>query len=91
MVIAYHLIWMAYGFWLPNDVRGSTSRILRNDLLKELDEIHFGRKKFQPRPIQFREFMDRAKIFLEFPLLEFHTPDVDAIAKSLIRETASDV
>lgn len=25
MIIAYHLIWGAYGFWLPNDPRGSWS------------------------------------------------------------------
>ena len=26
VVIAYHLIWTAYGTWLPNDLRGSGSR-----------------------------------------------------------------
>ena len=25
LVIAYHLIWTAYGWWLPNDPRGSGS------------------------------------------------------------------
>jgi len=25
MIIAHHLIWTAYGFWLPNDPRGSSS------------------------------------------------------------------
>jgi hypothetical protein len=24
MVVAYHLIWTAYGWWLPNDPRGSS-------------------------------------------------------------------
>ena len=23
IVIAYHLIWTVYGWWLPNDLRGS--------------------------------------------------------------------
>ncbi len=30
MVLAYHLILSAYGFWLPNDPRGSWSTFVRN-------------------------------------------------------------
>lgn len=30
MVIAYHLILSAYGFWLPNDERGSWSDFVRS-------------------------------------------------------------
>jgi hypothetical protein len=26
MIAGYHLIWTAYGWWLPNDPRGSTSQ-----------------------------------------------------------------
>ena len=48
IVIAYHLIWTGYGWWLPNDPRGSGSEIVRNDILKDLGELHFGRKKLQP-------------------------------------------
>ena len=29
MVLAYHLIFTAYGFWLPNDPRGSWSDFVR--------------------------------------------------------------
>jgi len=45
LVIAYHLIWTAYGWWLPNDPRGSGSEELRNDILSELGDIHHGRKR----------------------------------------------
>ena len=31
MVIGYHLIWTAYGWWLPNDPRGSTSHRIRQN------------------------------------------------------------
>jgi REP element-mobilizing transposase RayT len=34
-VLAYHLIVCAYGFWLPNDPRGSWSDIVRNPNLRE--------------------------------------------------------
>lgn len=43
MVLAHHLMWTAYGWWLPNDPRGSTSHTLRNDLLKDLGDLHPGR------------------------------------------------
>jgi hypothetical protein len=49
MVVAgYHLIWTAYGCWLPNDPRGSTSKEVRNIQLQDLGELHFGRKRLQP-------------------------------------------
>lgn len=48
VVIAYHLIWTAYGWWLPNDPRGSTSRRIAADPIAQLGQLHFGRKKVQP-------------------------------------------
>ncbi len=44
IVIAHHMMWTLYGWWLPNDPRGSTSRTIRNDLVAELGELHFGAK-----------------------------------------------
>ena len=35
MILAHHLIYSAYGFWLPNDPRGSESSYVRNELLRE--------------------------------------------------------
>jgi hypothetical protein len=40
LVIAYHLIWTAYGWWLPNDPRGSGSHLVRRDLIAEVGELH---------------------------------------------------
>ena len=33
IVIAHHLIWTAYGWWLPNDPRGSNSQVIRSDVI----------------------------------------------------------
>jgi REP element-mobilizing transposase RayT len=38
MIHAYHVIWGAYGFWLPNDPRGSWS-----DFVGSWELAHFGR------------------------------------------------
>jgi REP element-mobilizing transposase RayT len=71
LVIAYHLVWTAYGWWLPNDPRGSGSQTIRNDTLTELGELHHGRKKAQPTGRMVREFYERAAPMLQHPLLTF--------------------
>jgi REP element-mobilizing transposase RayT len=71
LVIAYHLIWTAYGWWLPNDPRGSGSNIIRTDLICDLGDLHQGRKKVQPTGKTVREFYDKAADILKHPLLTF--------------------
>ncbi len=60
MVIGYHLIITAYGWWLPNDPPGSTSRTVASDVLKDLGALHFGRKKIQPAGKNIRAFTTTA-------------------------------
>ena len=43
MVAGCHLIWTAYGWWLPNDPRGSTSHVIRSP-------THRGTGRIAPRP-----------------------------------------
>jgi len=83
MVIAYHLIWTAYGYWLPNDPRGSMSKTIACDVIAELGALHYGRKKVQPAAREVREFRDRARNVLKYSLLDFKLPDISAIADGL--------
>lgn len=71
IVIAHHLIWTAYGWWLPNDPRGSGSQLVACDVIAELGELHHGRKKIQPPGKEVREFYERAGEVLKYPLLTF--------------------
>ena len=80
LVIAYHLIWTAYGFWLPNDLRGSMSRVIRNDILSDLGALHYGRKRLQPASRDIRAFYARAKDVLAHPVLEFAPDQINCIA-----------
>lgn len=57
MVIAYHLILSAYGFWLPNDERGSWSDFVRS---YELYALGQATKVSTRRSVADRPF-DRAK------------------------------
>jgi REP element-mobilizing transposase RayT len=73
MVIAYHLIWTIYGSWLPNDLRGSGSRIVASRKLAALGDVHFGRKRVQPRRGEVREFYEDAEPMLVHPVIRLDT------------------
>src|SRR5690606_12939270 len=82
MVIAYHLIWTGYGWWLPNDPRGSGSREIRADVLRDLGEAHYGRKRIQPPRHLVREFYAEAHKRLRFDALRFDAADRQVIAEA---------
>ena len=81
LVIAYHLMWTVYGTWLPNP-RGSTSQTLRAEPLAELGDVHFGRKKVQPKRSEVRAFYDRAAELLEHPILKFDEQERVLVAEA---------
>src|SRR4051812_14408712 len=71
IVIAHHLIWTAYGWWLPNDPRGRGSSEVYTDVLQQLGELHEGRKAVQPVGQVVRDFYAKAAPLLQHPLLTF--------------------
>ena len=82
LVIAYHLIWTVYGWWLPNDPRGSGSRTIRNDILRHLGQLHLGRKAMQPAGRAVGAFYEQAADLLQHPLLTFDSGARAAIAQA---------
>jgi REP element-mobilizing transposase RayT len=83
IVIGYHLIWTAYGYWLPNDPRGSMSKTIACDVIAELGALHYGRKQVQPSARAVGEFRDRAKDVLKYSLLDFSPANFSTIADGL--------
>jgi len=83
MVIAHHLIWTAYGYWLPNDPRGSMSKAIASDVIAELGELHYGRKKVQPSAREIQEFRDQSRLALKYSLLDFRSSDFPVVADAL--------
>lgn len=82
IVIAHHLIWTAYGTWLPNDPRGSGSRRVACDVLKELGEVHFGRKRVQPAGWEIRKFYEHAQPRLKHVVLSFSAEEIKSAASA---------
>jgi hypothetical protein len=71
IIIAHHLILMGYGHWLPNEIRGSGSDIIRNELLRALGEIHPGKKRNQSSREELRSFHQQANPLLEHEIVWF--------------------
>jgi REP element-mobilizing transposase RayT len=80
MVVGYHLIWTAYGWWLPNDPRGSSSHEIRVVRIADLGELHHGRRPVQPSSLELRRFYDQARGVLKHPLLTFTRKEVQILA-----------
>lgn len=76
MVAGYHLIMSPYACWLSNDPRGSSSHEIRKDVLAELGELHYGRKKVQPAREELREFYETAEPLLRHEVLRFTNEEV---------------
>jgi len=82
MVAGYHLIWAAYGCWLPNDPRGSSSHEVREEKLTPLGELHYGRKVQQPPSAVIQSFYHQADDVLEHPRLILTDDDIRVVAAS---------
>lgn len=88
LIIAHHLMWTLYGWWIPNDPRGSTSRTVRSDLVAELGVLHYGRRAIQPAGREIREFYDEAAAALQHPLLSLAPSEFPAVAEAFGEATA---
>ncbi len=82
MIIGHHLIFTAYGWWLPNDPRGSTSHEIRVEHIEPLGERHDERKRVQPLPRELREFYEYAERVLKHDLLKFSEAERQNIAEA---------
>ena len=90
MIIAHHLIFTAYGWWLPNDPRGSSSRTIKADILNHLGDLHHGRKPVQPPSTDIRRFYTAAKDWLRHDLLTFDTRARNVIADAFAAMIAAE-
>src|SRR5690349_21729720 len=65
LILGAHLVFHGCGHWLSNDPRGSGSEETRKEELKDLGEVHVGRKKVQPPRTELRQFYRKAEPLLD--------------------------
>jgi REP element-mobilizing transposase RayT len=81
MIHAYHVIWGAYGFWLPNDPRGSWS-----DFVGSWELARFGRatrsiERYDIDPAQWAKWRTAAIKALRFPPVQLMGPQARAVGR----------
>src|SRR5262249_48063727 len=76
MVAGYHLICTPYGWWLPNDPRGSSSHEIRVERIADSGELHHGRKRVQPSGAELRRFFRESRPVLTHEVLPFDDEDI---------------
>ena len=79
MVAAYHLIWTAYGWWLPNDPRGSMSHEIRSADIAGLGELHYGRRSILPAYRDIKTFYELAQGSLKHTLIKFDDAETELL------------
>ncbi len=79
-ILASHLIFTGYGHWLSNDPRGSGSHETRKIELKQLGDVHLGRRQIQPPRDEVKLFYRRAEHLLEHDPIWFGETAKETIA-----------
>ncbi len=81
-VLAYHVIITTYGFWLPNDPRGSGSKTVRADNLKPFGEatIVESRHSVAAKPHDYA-IRRRAKEALKYEAVMFSARQIELVAE----------
>jgi REP element-mobilizing transposase RayT len=86
MILAYHAIFGAYGFWLPNDPRGSWS-----DFVGAWELVRFGKatkttaRQSVAHASHDRQLREAAKRALKFPPVQFSGRQALAVAEGFDR------
>jgi REP element-mobilizing transposase RayT len=77
-IIAYHIVFGAYGFWLPNDPRGSWSKYVFADRLKRFGPPQLIRREVTAEAEVLRQQM---KAELKYPPVRFDGIQARAIGR----------
>ena len=90
LVIAYHLIWTGYGWWLPNNPAAADP--IPFAMISSPNSANYttAANVFSLPPSKIREFQDRAEDFLKHPRLSFDDEARQVIATALAQTIADE-
>jgi REP element-mobilizing transposase RayT len=82
MVLAVHLVWTCYGWWFPNDIRGSWSKEVWAPALQGLGTIDKrGRELLQPSAAELGNWLSEAQ-----ERLKHQAVILDTEARRIVRD-----
>ena len=89
-VIGFHIICCTYGFWLPNDERGSGSAYVRSDALIKFGPAnpYSGRRSIAHKPYDF-EMRRKAQASLRYPRVVFSVDQIASVSNGVREEVES--
>jgi REP element-mobilizing transposase RayT len=80
MIHGYHVVWGAYGFWLPNDPRGSWSDFVASWELARLGKATRAIQRCDMDPRQWKAWRAAAVTALKYPPVVLAGQQVRAVA-----------
>jgi REP element-mobilizing transposase RayT len=81
VVHGYHVIWGAYGFWLPNDPRGSWSEFVGSWELARFGRATRSSERLNVDLAEWRAWRAAAETALKFPSVHFHGLQARAVGR----------
>lgn len=86
MIVGYHVIFSTYGFWLPNDPRGSWSDFVGSwELFRYGPATRTTERQSLARRAHDGELRRAAKRFLKYPAVKFDGVQARAVARGFAR------
>lgn len=85
MIHGYHVIWGAYGFWLPNDPRGSWSDFVYSWELRRFGKATKRLERVNIAPREIAPWRNAAERVLKYPAVAFAGEQALAIGEGIGR------
>jgi REP element-mobilizing transposase RayT len=85
MIHAYHVIWGAYGFWLPNDPRGSWSDFVASWELRRFGEATQSMERHEVEQQAWSQWRTGAEGALKYPAVHLTGRQARAVGTGLGR------
>jgi REP element-mobilizing transposase RayT len=85
MVHGYHVVWGTYGFWLPNDPRGSWSDMVHSWELARFGHATKSIERLAVEPVEYARWRERARSALKYPPVTLTDAQAKGVAEGFRR------
>lgn len=83
MIHGYHVIWGTYGFWLPNDPRGSWSDFVYAWELARFGKASKSIERVEVEPVEYATWREAARHSLKYPAVTLTGQQAQAVGQAM--------